>query len=139
MAHARHPFSPSMRGPHLPDLKAFPLKYFFDYDRFFHSPWTHAFPPVNVTENDKSFGIDLIVPGLQKKDFNIFVDDMLLVVSTENVNSDKVAPSSFYRSFHLPPNVNEEDIQARYEAGVLKLTIPKKAVEVKAKKSIEVR
>jgi HSP20 family protein len=140
MAHARHPFSPSMRGPHLPTLKEFPLTDFFDYDRFFHSPWGHVFPPVNVMENGKSFEIELVVPGLEKKDFNIFVDEGFLIVSTANKHEGEVGSRSFSRSFHLPVNSNEEDIQAKYEAGVLKLTIPKKNItEVKAKKPIEVK
>ena len=140
MAHARHPFSPSMRGPHLPILKEFPLTAFFDYDRFFHLPWGHVFPPVNVKENDRSYEIELIVPGLEKKDFNIFVDEGFLIVSTESTFEEKVGSRSFSRSFHLPPNVNEEDIQAKYEGGILRLTIPKKNIaEVKARKPIEVK
>lgn len=139
-SHSRHPFSTSMRGPHLPILKEFPLTDFFDYDRFFHSPWGHVFPPVNVIEKAKSFEIELMVPGLEKKDFNIFVDEGFLIVSTEDKLKGEVRVQSFTRSFHLPVNSNEQEIQAKYEAGVLKLTIPKKNItEVKAKKPIEVK
>lgn len=149
MAHVRHPFSPSVRGPYLPSLKELPLTAYFDYDRFFHLPWRHAFPPVNVKENDKSFDIELMVPGFDKKDLNISIDEGFLTVSAEsehdeekkedNYTKKEFESSSFSRSFHIPVNANEENIQAKYEDGVLRLTIPKKNItEVKSKKSIEV-
>jgi HSP20 family protein len=140
ISHARHPYSTSMRGPHLPVLKEFHLTDFFDYDRFFHSPWGHVFPPVNLKENEKSYEIELMVPGREKKDFNIFVDEGFLIVSAENTTEREVGSPSFTRSFHLPINSNEQEIQAKYDAGVLKLIIPKKNVtEVKTKKPIEVK
>ena len=149
MTHLKHSVSPSVRGPYLPILKGSPLAGFFDYDRFFHSPWGHAFPPVNVKENSKSFVIELMVPGYDKKDFNISVDEEFLTVSAENQNEDEIKEdytqkqfgfTSFSRSFHLPPNANDDDIQAKYDGGVLKLTITKKNIAaVKPNKSIEVK
>jgi HSP20 family protein len=150
MAHAKHPFSPSVRGPYLPSLKEPPLTAYFDYDRFFHLPWGHAFPPVNVKENDKSFDIELMAPGFDKKDLNISIDEGFLTVSVESKHEDEkkendytkreFGSSSFSRSFHIPVNANEEDIQAKYENGVLKLVIAKKNISAtKPKKSIEVK
>ena len=149
MAHAKHPFSPSVRGPYLPTPKEVPVTAYFDYNRFFHSPWDHAFPPVNVKENDKSFDIDLMVPGFDKKDLNISIDEGYLTVSAEIEHEEEknevtytkkeFVSSSFSRSFHLPVNANEEDIQAKYEGGVLTVTIAKKNITAaKPKKSIEV-
>ena len=150
MAHAKHPFSPSVRGPFLPTPKEVPLTgAYFDYNRFFHLPWGHAFPPVNVKENDKSFDIDLMVPGFDKKDLNICIDEGYLTVSAEIEHDEEkeegtytkkeFGSSSFSRSFHLPVNANEEDIQAKYVGGVLTLTIAKKNITAaKPKKSIEV-
>jgi HSP20 family protein len=150
MAHVKHSVWPSVRGPILPMLKGALLPDFFSYDRFFHSPWGHAFPPVNMKENGKSFEIELMVPGFDKKDFSISVDEGFLTVSSEGKHEDEkkeddytqkqFESNSFSRSFHLPVNANEEDIQAGYEGGVLKLTIAKKNVMVsKSKKSIEVK
>ena len=150
MTHVKHSALPSVRGPYLPILKGSPLAGYFDYDRFFHSPWGHMFPPVNVKETGKSFEIALMVPGYDKKDFNVSVDEEFLIVSVEREHEDEKKEndytqrqfgfSSFSRSFHLPPNANEENIQAKYEDGVLKLTIPKKTLTAPVpKKSIEVR
>jgi HSP20 family protein len=132
-----------VRGPYLPILKE------FHYDRFFHSPWGHAFPPVNVKENVKSFEIELMVPGFDKKDFNISVDAEFLTVSVDSKHGDETKEDNFSqqefdygafsRSFHLPENANEDKIQAKYERGVLTLTIAKKNITTaKPKKSIEV-
>jgi HSP20 family molecular chaperone IbpA len=44
-------------------------------------------------------------------------------------------PSSFSRSFHLPVNANEEDIHAKYEGGVLTLTIGRKISLQRTRKS----
>jgi HSP20 family protein len=136
--------------PYLPILKGSPLTGYFDYDRFFHSPWEHHFPPVNVKENVKSFEIELMVPGYDKKDFNVSVDEEFLTVSAESKHEDEKKEegytqrqfgfSSFSRSFHLPENANQEDIQAKYDGGVLKLVITKKSITpAKPKKSIEVK
>ena len=149
MTHLKHSVSPSVRGPYLPIVKGSPLKGYFDYDRFFHSPWGHSFPPVNVKEDGKSFEIELIVPGYDKKDFNISVEDEFLTVAAESKYQDKNKEgdytqkqfefTSFSRSFHLPANTNKEDIQAKYYEGVLKLSIAKKNITApRPKKSIEV-
>ena len=150
MTHLKHSGSPSVRGPYLPTLKGSPLAGYFDYDRLLHSPWGHAFPPYNVKEDGKSFEIELMVPGYNKNDFNISVDEEFLTVSVENKHEDEKKGddythrqfgfSSFSRSFHLPANANEEIIQAKYNDGILKLTIPKKNITAqKPKKSIEVK
>lgn len=150
MTHLKHSVSPSVRGPYLPTLKGSPLVDYFDYDRFFHSPWGHNFPPVNVKEDVKSFEIELMVPGYNKMDFSISIDEEFLTVSAESKHEDESKEgdytqrqfgfSSFSRSFHLPEIAKEEDIQAKYDDGVLTITIPKKKLTApKTKKSIEVR
>ena len=150
MSHVKHSVSPSVRGPYVPSVKGSPLASYFDFDRFIHSAWHHSFPPVNMKENDKSFEIELLVPGYDKKDFKISVGEEFLTVSATGKHEDEkkeddyihqqFAFSSFSRSFHLPKNANDSDILAKYDDGILRLTIPKKVPTVpKAKKSIEVK
>ena len=150
MTHLKHYSSPSVRGPYLPSLKGLPHLGYFDYDRFFHLPWGHTYPPINMMETNKSFEIELMVPGYDKKDFNISVDDNYLTVSAESKHEDEKKEgkytrrqfelSSFTRSFHLPANANEEDVQAKYDDGVLKLTIAKKdIIAPKLKRVVEVK
>jgi HSP20 family protein len=127
------------------------LSDFFDDDRFFNTPWLtgRSMPAVNVKENEKSFEIELAAPGYSKKDFNISIESGLLTVSAErreekekkedNYTRKEFGFASFSRSFNLPQNTNEEDVNARYEDGILKLTIAKKDTPgAKPKKAITV-
>lgn len=105
-------------------------------------------PAVNIMENDKSFELELSVPGRAKKDFNIEIDDNLLSISSEVKSENKVEKdnytrrefgfSSFKRSFTLPESVDSEKIDAIYENGILKFSLPKKEEALpKPKRMIE--
>lgn len=125
---------------------------FFDTEKFFDSDWlrNQVLPAVNVKETDKSYTIEVSAPGRSKKDFNITAEDGTLTISSET-NEEKeehekdytrkeFSYSSFSRSFTLPENANEDNIQANYEDGILKLDIVKKVPgKPKARKAIEVR
>jgi HSP20 family protein len=94
-------------------------------------------PPVNIWETEKSFTIELMAPGLEKKDFDIQVDNALLTISSERKGEQAVQEevkytrkeftfASFKRSFSLPETINEEGINASYQNGILAITLPKK-------------
>jgi HSP20 family protein len=128
------------------------LSDFFDDPRFFSSPWLAGrnLPAVNIKENEKDYEVEVAAPGFDKKDFNISLDNGLLTVSAEkreekeksedNYRRREFGYSSFSRSFNLPTNTNEEDINAKYQDGVLKLSIAKKdKANAKTKKAIDVK
>jgi HSP20 family protein len=116
-------------------------------DRFFNESMTRAggslpagqvgqfVPKVDVIENDNSFEIHFAVPGLNKEDFKIELKDDSLTVRGErkftNEKNDKNFRSietnfgSFSRCFSLPENVDGTKINAKYDKGILELTIPK--------------
>lgn len=95
-------------------------------------------PAVNVKESDEEFEIQVAAPGMEKEDFDINVENNTLSISAEQQNENEqknekgrftkreFSFSSFKRSFSLPETVNDEDIKANYENGILKLSIPKK-------------
>lgn len=106
-------------------------------------------PSANIIENTKDFKIELAAPGLEKKDFKIEVDNDYLTISAEKEEEKKEEKEdyrrrefsyhSFSRSFLLPDNTLSDKIDAKYEDGILKLSIPKKEVTVsKTKKEITV-
>ncbi|MBI1766975.1 MAG: Hsp20/alpha crystallin family protein [Bacteroidetes bacterium] len=128
------------------------LSDFFDGDRFFDSDWLRkqSVPAVNVKENETNFEIEVAAPGLSKKDFRVTAENRMLSISSEKQEEKEekekdytrreFSYSSFNRSFTLPENVNEDDIKANYEDGILKLRIAKKVIgQPKAKKAIDVR
>lgn len=94
-------------------------------------------PATNIYEDENGYNVDLAVPGMKRDDFKIELKDDTLTISSqrkdEKVESkDKYTRkefnySSFTRSFKLPENIIDgNSISAKYEAGVLKLSIPKK-------------
>jgi HSP20 family protein len=96
-------------------------------------------PAVNIVENPTEYEVSLAVPGLTKEDFKIdVVDDMITISVAKEENKEQTDEkytrreynySSFNRSFMLPENVRQDAIEAKYEDGVLKVVLPKKAVD----------
>jgi len=107
-------------------------------------------PAINIKESETDFQIDLAAPGMEKSDFKISIDQNLLSIFTEKreekvENTEKYSRKEFgymqfKRNFTLPEGKIEIDqIQAKYEAGVLKLILPKKVIqENKSVKTIEI-
>jgi HSP20 family protein len=103
---------------------------------------------VNIREDDKKFVIDLAVPGIDKKDLKIELNEDTITVSSEKKEEKEetndgfkrkeFSYSSFCRSFYLPENVNKDKIEANYKDGVLSVALPKESEE-KSKISREVK
>lgn len=121
------------------------LSDFFDTDRFLSPRWLerefeNTIPSVNIRENGKEFSIDLAAPGFSKDQFHVNVEDNVLTVSAEREEEKKdkgerftrkeFSYNSFSRSFTLPQSVNADKVDAKYENGVLRLTLPKKEVTI---------
>ena len=91
----------------------------------------------DVREHDDSYEVDIDLPGFKKDEVNIELTDGYLVVEAqkglEKENKDKKGKlirqerysGSMTRSFYVGDAVKQEDIKARMEHGVLKLTVPK--------------
>ena len=114
------------------------LKDFFDFES------NPTVPDVNVREKQNEYVIELAAPGLDKKDFNVDVQNNVLLISSEKEHKDEnkdenylrreFSYSTFQRSFSLPDGVKADDIKAKHQNGVLYVTIPKKD-ELKQKPS----
>ena len=113
----------------------------FDFDRFFEKDlmnhqWFNKVPAANIRDEKDNFMIDLAAPGMDKKDFNVKIDNGLLTIHAEKEeNIEKKREEftrreynydSFSRSFVLPEYVNTEKVMAKYENGVLHVKLPKK-------------
>ncbi len=102
--------------------------------------YDHAFsvPSVNVVEKPDSFMLEVAAPGLEKGDFKVSVENGCLNISAHKEKKEEVKEgrytrrefnyTSFQRSFNLPEGVKPEEVQAAYENGILKVTLPKKEV-----------
>ena len=108
-----------------------------------------SMPAANIKETDKSYHVELASPGMNKEDFKIEVDEDLLTIRSEKESEKEETSSrytkrefnftSFVRSFRLPEEVDSENISAKYEGGILQLEIPKKVVEEKKVRSIDIK
>ena len=92
---------------------------------------------MDVAEKDKSYVVHAEIPGVKKEDIQITVDGTQVTIGadvkreSEKKDGDRVLRSeryfgSVYRSFTLPVEVDESASAAKYENGVLELTLPKK-------------
>jgi len=112
---------------------------FFDLDDFWGGTIADV-PMANIKETDKDFKVELCVPGFKKEDFKIDIEDSTLTVSSEreekkkeddkNYRRREFSYSSFSRTLQLPENIDENNINAKYDNGMLELTLPKKEVSV---------
>ncbi len=120
----------------------FPLLFDDAFSKNFFEKQSRMFnvPAVNIKETDKSFELDLAVPGMDKKDFKIELKDGSITISAKHENKveetnekerysrREFSYKSFSRSFVLAEDlVDTESIQAKYENGILNVSIPKKS------------
>ena len=106
-------------------------------------------PSVNILDNEKFFELNLAAPGKNRKDFIIELEDQILTISSEsfsnNDNSDNFTRQeyrydNFKRSFRLPDSINTSLIKAKYENGILSISLPKhKEAIPEPKKQIEIK
>lgn len=97
-----------------------------------------SIPAVNIRETADTFEVEMAAPGMNKEEFKIELDNNVLAISSEKEHrneqkdGDRYARQefsyqSFQSTFQLSKDVVDADkIQARYENGLLHLTIPKK-------------
>jgi HSP20 family protein len=136
-------FDPFHRNQYVPTV----------FDSFFNgsigdmmgSDFATTMPSVNVIETESGYNVEIAAPGLTKEDFKINLDKNRLTISAEKsarnetkegkVTRREFNYSSFSRSFMLPKSVEKDNITAKYENGILLLSVPKKAEIVQEEKS----
>ena len=103
------------------------------------------YPPVNVQENDDHYLLFLYAPDLEKSDFTISLTDRVLTISapskdaeTQKWRRQEYTAGGFERQFELNEKIDTEGIEAVYEEGVLKLTLPKLEGFTTSRSEIEV-
>jgi HSP20 family protein len=111
-------------------------------DRFFNESMTRSggssysfVPRVDIIEDEKAYEIHVAVPGMNKEDFKLDLHDNVLTVSGErkqtrdrkehNFYSFETQYGTFSRAFSLPENIDAAKISAKYNNGILEVTLPK--------------
>jgi HSP20 family protein len=112
----------------------------FDNDFFSVLPSrTSSMPAVNIREDEKNYVLELAVPGIERDDLKIDINEDVLTISAESKSESEekndgykrkeFSYSSFCRSFYIPDNVNKEKIGANYKEGILSVDLPKQEEE----------
>lgn len=108
--------------------------------------------PVNINEKEDGYYLEVVAPGLSKEAIVLQIEDNVLVISHESVESSsdeeksekgnalksEYSYKSFKRSFKLGNKVDIDKISAKYENGILYVAIPKKEVVLAGNKTISI-
>jgi len=106
-----------------------------------------AYPKVNVYEYDDKIGIVAEIPGLDKKNVTVDVEEDVLIISGDKHGFDsdggkcitrELKQSAFKRSFNLGEYLDGKNITAKFKDGMLSISIPKKEPEQPKKHSIKI-
>ncbi len=125
---------------------------FWGADKFFEHDWLHAphrySPAVNIKDGEDRFDIEVAVPGMDKDDFQVEVENGILSISVEKEESGETKEDDytrrefsyhrFRRTFSLPDHVDPDSVEAKYNNGILKLSVRKRAIEKATAKTIEI-
>ena len=92
-------------------------------------------PAVDMFDNDDKIVLKAELPGMKKNDFSVDVKDRVLTLSGERNYDNEVKEENYYRreracgsfkrAFHLPSDVDADNIKAEFKDGVLRVEIPK--------------
>lgn len=114
-------------------------------------PETVATAPLrlDVKEDEQAFHVTAELPGLSEKEVDVtFQDGMLTIRGEKKVERDEKndtwhiierSSGSFLRQLSMPANIEDDKIDAKFEKGVLNVTLPKMADDKAAAKKIEVK
>lgn len=116
----------------------------------FSGEMTHQFNPrIDIYEDEKNIFVDVEVPGLKKEDLKLSLQDNILTISGEKKDSSKEkndknyfrverSYGSFQRSFTLPAEVNKDKTDAKFEDGILKISIEKSQPRQVSERTIKI-
>jgi len=106
-------------------------------------------PKIDISEKGNQLVIDAEISGIKKEDLKITLQDNILTIEGEKKNVNKTNERKYFlsernygkfkRSFTLPEEVNSEKVNAKFEDGLLKITLEKVVEKAPEEKVIEVK
>jgi HSP20 family protein len=117
-----------------------------------HVAWPEfgvTIPAVDLVERNGGYELQAELPGLDEKQIEVKVSNGMVTIkgekSSERVEDDddyhlrERSFGSFQRSFRVPADVDADKIEAKFDKGVLKVTLPKSAAAISSERKIEVK
>ena len=145
---------PSIFGENLFDdfMNDFPFeKHFFGERNPLYGKHAKNIMKTDVKETDNSYELDIDLPGFKKEDINVQLDNgYLTIAASKSLEKEDEHEKSHYirqerysgsmsRSFYVGNDVKQEEIHAKYEDGILKIAVPKKAAKaIESNKYIQI-
>jgi HSP20 family protein len=93
------------------------------------------FPKIDIWEDEEKYVVEAELPGFDKKDIDINITDDILTIKASRKKEEEKKDKNYYyaersygeflRSVRLPSEVDKKSIKAKYNNGVLELTLPK--------------
>jgi len=118
-------------------------------DDIYYNEEVATVPSVNIADENKAFEVSVALPGLDKKDVKIEIQNDCLIISSEKKyeNEEKnknwirreYGYASFQRMFQLPESADQDKVQAEMKNGVLLIKVAKKKDYIENKKQIAVQ
>lgn len=129
---------PSSVNDYFNTERLFPSIFDYDQDLLDLNRDETMSPSANIYEGETNFEIEIAVPGMEREDFKVQMDNGILTVSAEKEEVEDTKNywrrefhyNAFSRSFSLPDNTMPDKINARYENGMLCISLPKKEVTI---------
>ena len=130
------------------------------FNHFWHNPFgnhkdmTDSFsfelegtPKVDIIDRDKELVVKAELPGINKKDLDVSITHNHLLIKAKTCVEEKqeednylrreTTSREYYRSLHLPANVDADKVSSKFENGLLELTLPKQEDSFRKKIDIE--
>ena len=120
------------------------------WDSFFNNVREHSEVGfrTDVKEKDDNYIIDAELPGMNKDDIKVEMEDNYLTISANDENYEEEEKEgyirrerrrgSYCRSFYIE-NIKEDEIEAEYNDGILEIRLPKEEQTVTKKKTIDIK
>lgn len=120
------------------------------FDQFFNSSMndSNRYYPANIYDTDNAFVIEMPAAGFTKEDIKVNLEQQTLTITAEVKNENEVQDEKYLRrefnktslnkSFILPKSVDTDKINADYQNGMLKVTLPRRE-DAMIRKQIEIQ
>lgn len=100
-------------------------------------------PPADLYETDEAYNVEMELPGFSRDDVSVTIEQGMLTIAgrrareesgeDENYHLRERSVGRFSRSFSVPASIEAEEVEARFDEGLLKVTLPK-AEEARTRK-----
>lgn len=123
--------------------------YFNDLNSFDVSKENSFSPQIDISEDDEKIIVDAEIPGVKKEDLNITIQDNILTLKGEKKKVDEEKKKNYFRTersygsfqrcFTIPQQISSDDVEAKFEDGMLRIEMKKVEPKKPEERTIELK